>query len=294
VCSSNHFAYYAPVFIYSIKKEYPDAGVKVFVMGKLKPEVSAILDKLRDERLIDTDWEVIEDRFSSYPTRVSTCNSLRFLLPKDSFEGYDYIIIRDIDFIVLPQTPSHFEHFKTRLDNVKSCMFGMRGPYRFPRRPEINIDGWKGDYSRIAGGLVVLKNPEWFNKTKDAVKEYRQYLKHSQHDNFDHHIAGSYREYDEVMLYRICKKSHVKVPTKKSKGVDGKGISKIYRDIHLGDFNKSRYGFKKMKKKIAPECVKKYMKLEQDPVWQEVKAVASTNPKVRKVLKAATKHIRSR
>ena len=294
VCSSNHFAYFAPVFIYSIKKAYPDAGVKVFVMGKLKDDVRAILDKLRNEQLIDGDWEVIENQFEDYPKRDSTCNCLRFLLQKKYFDGYDYIIIKDIDFIILPHEPSHYKYFVRRMKKIDTCMFGVRGPYQFPRRPQINRRGWKYEYTRVAGGTVVLKNPEWFDKTEKAVDAYRHWLKNSKHDDIDHHIAGSYREYDEVMLYRICKKSHVKVPTKKSKGVDGKGVSKIYRDIHLGDFNKKKRNFKKIRRVITKECVKKYMLLEQDPVWQEVKNAASSNKKVRIVLRRAKKHIRSR
>lgn len=292
VCSSNHYSYFIPTFLYSIKRAYPNVGVKVFVKGKLKDDVRECLDKLRKDKLIDGDWEVKDDYFKKFPMRVSTCNSLRFLLPKDYFAGYDYVFIRDIDFIVLPHKVSHMGHFIKRMKSVSACMFGARGPYHFPSRPEINGKGWAGKYSRVGGGLVILKSPEWFDKTKGAVKHYRTCLKSSTGDGIDKHVAGSYREYDEVMLYRICKKSHIGTPSKKGRGVDGKGVSNTYRDIHLGDF--AKWGFSKIKRKISVETVRQYMLLEKDPVWQMVKEAAGKNKKVRVLLRRAKKHIRSR
>lgn len=288
VCSSNHYQYFIPVFVYSIKKAYPEAGVKVFLAGKLKDELRAIMTKLRTEKLINDDWEIFEDKYLDYPKRPSMYNAMRFLLKKENFSGYDYVLIKDIDFIVVPHEPTHLKYLSKRMKSVGACLLGTRGPYNRPRRPHINRRGWKYEFTRIAGGTVLLKNPEWFDKTAQAVSDYRQYLKYGKSDGIDGHVAGSYREYDEVMLHRICKKCHIKTPKKKGLAADNKGISKIYRDIHLGDFYK-RKSWRKIRGKIPKETVKQYRILEKDPVWQEVKAVASSNPKVGKTLSLARK-----
>jgi len=292
VCSSNHYSYFIPVFVYSIKKAYPDAGVKVFVMGKLKDDIRAAMDDLRRSNAINNDWEIFDNRYSEYPKNESTCNSLRFLLNKENFSGYDYVFVRDVDFVVFRHKPTHLEYYAGRMGK-KYCMYGVRGPYNYPRRTHINRSGWKGEYTRIAGGGVMLKNPEWFDRTEKMVKHYRQCLKYSRADGIDGHIAGSYREYDEVMLYRICKKSGIKVPVRKAHGVDGKAVDVTYRDIHLGDFCKAN-GFRKIRRKISKENVAKYIELEKDPVWQKIKAVSLTNKEVRVVLRRALKHVRSR
>ena len=289
VCSSNHYQYFIPTFVYSIKKAYPDAGVKVFLMGKLQDEIRALMAKLKTEKLIADGWEIQEEKYLDYPKMRSTCNSLRFLLKKDNFVGYDYVLIKDVDFIVLPHEPSHLKYLSKRLKDVGGIIFGTRGPYNFPRRPHINRVGWKGEFTRIAGGTVLLKNPEWFDMTAHATSDYRRYLKYSKPDGTDGHVAGSYREYDEVMLYRICRQCHIKTPSKKAKAADNKGMSKTYRDLHLGDFTKKRNCLGKLRKKTPKEMIRKFRILEQDPVWQEVKAVASTNPKVKKLLALARK-----
>jgi hypothetical protein len=291
VCSGNHFAYFVPVFIYSTKKAYPDAGVKIFVKGKLKEEVKQALELVRQH--YPDGWEVLEGQFDSYPMRKSTCNCLRFLLPGEFFKGYDYVLVRDVDFVTLPHQPSHLRYFAKRMKACKLPYFGTRGPYRYPRRYNINGHGWKYEYSRIAGGTVMLSKA-WFKAVKGEQSRYRHALKHSQNDGRDHHVAGVYREYDEVMLQRMCKAAHFRIPTKKSKGPDGRGVSKIYRDIHLGDFAKRKRNFKRVRKKIARENVKLFMRLEQDPVWQEIKKLVGKNGKVRVLLRRARKHIRSR
>jgi hypothetical protein len=287
VCTNDSYQFFIPLFVYTAKKAYPDAGVKVFVKGELKDNTRESL------KMIPYDgWEVKEDCFKSYPNRPFITNCLRFLVNEKEYKGYDYVFIKDIDFLIFPHKISHLKFFKDAMGGLP--YFGVRGPYRHPRRYNINRIGWKGDFTRIAGGSFVFKNPEWFEKTRETQKKYRSFIKHNLSDDIDHHIPGSYREYDEVMLYRIVKKAGLPVPTRKNKNVYKKHAPKIYRDIHLGDFIKKKHGKNRLAKRVAVENLKLFAKLEKDPLWLQIRRKAGENAKIREILRRVRKYTKWR
>jgi len=287
VVTANHFQYYIPLFVYSTCKAYPDDGVQIFLTGKLKQSTKDAL-----KLVPHNNWEVKEKWFTDYPNQPSMCNSLRFLIPRKEYDGFDYIFVRDIDFVMFRSEPTHLDYLVKRMKN--SPYYGVRGPYNYPRRPKINYIGWKQDYTRIAGGTFLMKNPDWFNATDRVTKAYLKRLKYGEADGIDAHSPASYREYDEVMLYRICKHSGLKTPRIKNKDVYGHHISNVYRDVHLGDFNKAHRGMSKLKRVLADKTVKKYLELEEDSVWQAIKEIVSKNGKIAKVLRRARMHMDSR
>jgi hypothetical protein len=286
VCTGNHYGFFVPMFVYSTKVAYPDAGVRVFIKGKIKPTVASCLEMIKYDG-----WEVKENCFMNYPRLPSITNSLRFLVGQEEFGSYDYIMIRDVDFVNFSHEVSHLDYFSKRMKN--SCYYGVRGPYNFPRRHSINKIGWKDHFTRIAGGTVLVKNPEWFEKTHKSVKKYRHNLKAEKHDKYDKHVPASYREYDEVMLYRICKESNLKTPRIKNKDLHGHHISNVYRDIHLGDFFKTPKRPKRFKRVVAKENAQKFIELWSDPIWQEMTKKLSKNDKIATVLKRARRHLKN-
>jgi hypothetical protein len=167
--------------------------------------------------------------------------------------------------------------------------YGVRGPYNYPRRHSINGVGWKGDFTRVAGGTVILKNPEWFKATNSLTRMYRHNLKHGLPDGIDQHKPASYREYDEVMLYRICHAAGLKTPRVKNKDMFKHSISNVYRDIHLGDFGKPKRSDTRMKRVLADESCAKFLELERDPLWNELKTLVCKNEKIAQLLRRARK-----
>lgn len=282
VSTENHFQYFIPTFAYSCMKANPDGGVRVFLKGKLKDPIQEAL------KMVPGDCKVIENYFTEYKMRPSTCNSLRFLVDAGEYEGFDYVFVRDVDFVVFGHEPTHMEYFSKRMKS--SSYYGIRGPYSHPRRPAISRIGWRQDFTRIAGGTLFFKNPQWLDMTKDQRARYRKLLLKGKHDEFDEHTPASYREYDEVMLYRICKGAGLRTPKIKNKDLYGHHISNVYRDVHLGDFAK-KWSDARMKRVLAQENVKKYTGLEEDPAWQEIVKIVSSNDKVEKVLRRARKYM---
>ena len=289
VCTNDSYSYYIPLFVYTIKRAYPNAGVKVFVKGRLKDVPRETLKLIPYEG-----WTVKDQCFKDFPDKSSITNSLRFLIDKKEFKGYDYIMIRDIDFLMFPHKVSHADYFIRRMKRMRVPYYGIRGPYSHPRRYNINRIGWRRDFTRIAGGTVVVKNPDWFDKTLRMRGKYRHYLKHNMSDGFDSHKPASYREYDEVMLYRIMKKSGLKIPRRKNKDILGKSAPKRYRDIHLGDFGKRKHGYKRLVSRLASENAKEFIKLESDPVWKEIKDRMRKNGKIREIIRRVRRHVKRR
>ena len=288
MCTADSYQFFIPLFVYSIKKAYPNAGVRVFVKGALKGVTRDAINGFGFE-----DCVIKENCFAKYPDTVSITNTLRFLVGRDEFKGYDYVIVKDIDFLIFRGQVSHVDYFAKRMGRLP--YFGIRGPYNRPRRYEVNGRGWKGSFTRVAGGTFVFKNPEWFNITSGMLSKYRRIVKQELIEDNDKKPAVSYREYDEVMLYRIIKGSGLRTPKRKGKDAYGRGMAKRYRDLHLGDFSKDKHSYKRLCKRLALVCLKQFAELERDSVWVEIrKRMSEANPKIREILRRVRKHAKRR
>ena len=288
VVSADQYSFFIPTFVYSAKRAYPDCGIKIFVRGLLPEPVKKLLAKMKSLRICaNNNWSVIENQFTKYPDGVSICNTLRHLIPAKRFLGYDYVYVTDIDFIILPHKVSIEAYFAQRIQETGLPYASFRGPYNAPKRPGINGTGWKGDFVRIADGTLMLKNPEWFNKTKKMRGKYRELVKAGRSDGIDPERPASYREYNEVMLFRIARGSGLKTPTVRYKFVNGKGYNRLYRDIHIGDFRYNRrYRKKKMRRYIPFENVLNFRALEKEPAWQKICSEMEQAGHIRKIFKS--------
>ena len=288
VCTDDTYQFFIPLFVYSTHKAYPDAGVRIFLKGELKNATKEALRKIPKG-----DWKIKEKCFSRYPDSYSITNSLRFLVSRKDFVGYNYIFVRDIDFLIFRHKVSHEAYFSRRMKNLPYS--GVRGPYIHPRRYQINRRGWKGNFTRVAGGTFAFKNPDWYDKTEKMLRHYRHNLKRGIPDRDDNNKPCSYREYDEVMLYRIIKGSGLLTPRRKGKDAYGKSMAKIYRDIHLGDFNKDKHGYRRLAQRVSVECLRQFVELEKDETWREIRKIVSLKSgTIREVMRRLGKHVKRR
>ena len=266
--------------------------VKVFLRGKLNGAVKAILEEMKDRKMVDKHWKVLEGQFEDYPHEKSTLNALRFVLPKQEFVDSRYVYITDVDFLFFRQKLSPLDYFAQVMGAVGLPYAAVKGPTRKPKRKRIK-HGWTGKFLRVAGGTVVVKSPEWFSVTKRAVEYYRNILKSGEHDRFDKLKPASYREYDEVMLGRIIRMSEMPVPMQKNRFVNGEKIDPRYRHIHLGDFKfKTRWrNVAKMERILADHNIKEFIKLERDPNWQRISSLCSECELIETLLNNLREHV---
>jgi len=264
--TSDHYQYYIPLFLCSLRKYYPEVGCKIFVRGE---------SKIKGQ-------EIIENTFTDYPKGDYVTNALRFNVDPKHFKDYEYVYYTDIDFIFLPQKKPVFDYLINIMKDTKLPYAGHRGPIKARRREKHGIYIWDKNYSRLAAGVFMVAH-EWFKRTTDCRKHYLNEIKKKK---------VRYREYDEVMLYHFCKLSGFRTPiAKEGTFVNGKKFHIDYRHVHLGDFKfGKRYKNRaRMKKKfLTDENVKKFTKLEKEDDWKEACEIAEKN----KHLKGYMKNLR--
>jgi hypothetical protein len=282
VVSPNHYSWFVPIFVYSINRAYPDAFVEVFVTGNLDPALKVLLAACHN-------YKIHENIFADYTVLPSTHNTLRFLVPQSYFKDYDYVIIRDVDFITFAHDPSHLKYYKKIMKAGRIPYAGQGGARVRPKAKFTKR--WIGKYERVALGTLLLKQPDFWEKCGDYLDGYRLHVKSGEHDGFDGIKACSYQTYDEVAFCRVLKLAGL--PTPKRRGVDpnGRTVSSLFRDIHLGDFESYRICKSKILwKKLHQKNVTAFRLLEKDPVWQQIAMGCCENGKIMNVINRLRKH----
>lgn len=131
----------------------------------------------------------------------------------------EYVHITDADILILPHDKTHQEYY-SQFETHGACY--LRGA------TDAGGKEWHGDMARIAGGHIGVF-PEYYTRTADARAEY---------------MGGAiedYREFDEVMLARILKKSGYVIPEKPYTFPNGRSWDWEYRDLHLHDFASMKF-----------------------------------------------------
>jgi len=284
VCSANHYSCYVPTFLYSAHKAYPDADVKVYVLGELREEIKTLLDEIPAKN-----YEITENAFIDYPIKRWTSNALRHLLPVYDFVEYSHIFICDVDFVFVKQGKPMLKYYDDLLDACGEPYATFRG--------HTNKE-WDGNKKRLGEGFFVIKTPEWFKQTAQARSYYEKRLKELKSDSFDDIKPGTYREYGEVLLYRICKASKMRTPNLPWCFLNNKKVDMLYRQVHLGDFKFGRRhkNWSKMIEYLPFLNVVSYAKMFwEDKEWDKLcAAVGSISEKVGDNLKRAHAHIKER
>ena len=241
--------------------------------------------------------KVYENMFEGYKIGDSTYNALRQLIPAKHFEGCDYLYPTDADFLIFQQKIPHMDYYADVMERIHQPIACARGPLRGIRRTRLDGQGWVDGRTRIAAGCLMLKIPEWFDLTREARQYYRKLVKHQKRDKFDTVPVCTYREFDEVMIYRICKMSDIRTPDRKDHFLNGEKMNSIYRDVHLGDFKfKNRYhNPSKMKRILRNRNVKNYLNLKNEPEWQRVTDyVSGKSDTIRRALNKLDRYVEKR
>jgi len=292
VVSADGFEFFIPLWIYSIKRAYPEWNVKVLIRGKLLPKVAKILEM--DAFQNTGGWEVIEDQFLNYKNGKGTCGACRLLIPRVYLKEYKFAYITDVDFVVFRHSPTHLQYHSHVMKEAGVPYSAFRGPSTRPWRPKIHEShGWRDHYMRICGGTVMIRVKDWLRAVKKQRALYKQVAAGQRRDGIDKHRFGSYREYDEVMHCRMLRGSGLKVPKHKNEMPNGKKVNASYRDIHLGDFKFTRRLKEGRRNRLITQtAVKRYKRLWKDPEWCAIaKACTEGNKSVRRLIRNSKKAI---
>jgi len=292
VVTPDRFQYFIPPFVYCAKRAYPDAKVQVFVTGKIEKSCRHIL-----KRIPYTGWELHENQFLNYPKNPYLTNALRLMIPESYHEDCDYLYIPDVDFLLFSQSPSHVSFYANIMNQTGLPYVAFRGPKKSFYRPEITGKAaWKGVFKRVVIGNAMFRIPDWYKVTKRARKFYNDCMKRDVPDKFDNHRPGTYREYDEVLMCRILRMSHLQRPAKTNAYCNNEWRNNIYRDIHIGDFkfDERYHNDKKMKELLHPRNAAAFRTLEQESVWKTVvDECCGKSEKIDKMFRRLRKYVRA-
>lgn len=291
VVSADWYQWFIPFYSLSLRKVYPDCGIKLFIKGPAYKE-------LKHNKALFGNPEIFENQFKGFPNRASTCNSLRHIIDPSFYKGYSIIYPSDVDFIVLPHKKPHWEYYSNIMSKINTPYAACRGPIKGFRTKPKGVKAWAGKHTRIAAGCSMYKHPEFHKQTANARKYYTKILKSGSHDKYDTIPSASYREYDEVMLYRICWTSGLRLPGHKDTFLDGNKFDAKYRDVHLGDY---KFGHRwrnkgKMKRIFTKDSVRAMKRLVEDKDWNSVVEFVSKQDsgRVMKLYRNLLKHLESR
>lgn len=192
VVDKNYMAY-VPLFVWCIRQVYRSSvGIKIFVRNDCSYNVDADIVPL----------------FQDFPQYKYNTIALRFVVPPEHYEGYDYVYVTDIDMIIMPERISIEDFHKNEMVTTSLC-------YSNSLRHKLHYEG----YNSLTG--LHFASRKWFETTERQRSMYYELLKKG--------LVGLYREYDGVMLYRIAEKSNLPLPQKLK-------LKKRHHGIHLGNF----------------------------------------------------------
>jgi len=270
VVSGDAFQFYIPTFIYAAKTAYPEWDILVLVKGTIKQACWNILRSPHFAHI--TGWKILENQFQDMNDKHGACGAARLLIPKEYLKPYKFAYICDVDFLIFRQAIPHVEYHNRIMRRSRVPYSTFRGPYRKPRRPEVyGQNGWKGNFTRLACGTLMIKPHEWYEKTNNMRKIYKAIAQRGGHDHVDKHRFASYREYDEVMLFRMVSQSGMHYPERKLYMPDGSRFNVKYRDVHIGDFRSYSKAKKRIRKLLSRVNVRALRQLyANDEHWCHV------------------------
>lgn len=182
---------FAAIYIYSIKKAYPDCDVKIYTGDKIPNNVKNIL------KLTNLENCLIEKDFSMFEREIPVISSLRWLYDYKDVKDYDCVYTGDVDFFICHDSvyPELLEY------HLNNCRINNL-PYSNIVRPK----------SYRVSGLHFYKVEDYYNKANDKIQEFKKKLKNKNYSILRHPKSLLDRDDDEELLYRLIEESNIGFP----------------------------------------------------------------------------------
>jgi hypothetical protein len=183
---------YIPFYVYSILKSYPDYHVKLFIDKELSLSEKKCLTLIKNE--LSDNFSIHENFFPEYDflnnihINGGGKTILRWLIPENMFDGYDYIYIGDVDFLIIREEPNLLESHLSHCERIQL-------PFSNKIRSIFDIDN---DIDRLTGLHFIIKKP-YYEKIGPTIS----YLK--DRNKLIEFLSGL--KFDEQFLYYLVKQS---------------------------------------------------------------------------------------
>lgn len=208
------FQSYIPLFIYSLKKSYPDCYPIVYVQGALLSNIAKQLEILNSLGK----FKVVENFYNDVELNNQRGKAVRWTVWDDEFHEYKALYYADIDIFYVREEPSlfqqHLEHcnlLNIPVSNVrrKPIVINPYHPLTFLRSAKNNtpsyaikrlFKGIKHD-NRITGLHFVLPK-EYYQRVGPLLPKYRDIIFNK--IKFDTHLLGFTNEAFLLDLMNEC------------------------------------------------------------------------------------------
>jgi hypothetical protein len=183
---------YIPFYVYSILKSYPDYHVKIFIDKALSVSEKKCFALIKNE--LSDNFSIHENFFPEYDflNGINIIGGgktiLRYLIPENMFEGYDYVYIGDVDFLIIREDPGLLE---SHIDHCERIHL----PFSNKIRPISEINNY---IDRLTGLHFIIKKP-YYKKIGPTIS----YLK--DRNKLIEFLSGL--KLDEQFLYYLVKQS---------------------------------------------------------------------------------------
>lgn len=228
-----------PIYILSILKAFPQHYVKLFSEDNLTDYNQSCLSLIRKQ--VSDNFEVVENFRDLDSCKISHKAANRFLLTREYFEGFDYVYIGDIDFIIYNQFDDQFfDHYVSRCENTG-----------FPFSNSYWVD--KGRF-RMTGLHFIIKD-----KYFDILDEEISKMKCSNEFRINYKTNPYGESFDEEMLYFMLEqKFNLKII---------EGYIRPLHGVHLGVFRHDlNFCITNPNWKHQSQCIEDLKKI--DPVFK--------------------------
>ena len=251
------YQYFMPLFIFCLRRVYPDYDIKIFTHGKLARNVKSALAYL-------TGFKLVPKLFDDWNYTKYAPISWRFLIPPEHYHGYDFVYVGDVDMMILPEKVSLLNFHYNEMAETGFCYSNSLRSKRH----------WKGKESFTG---LHFASQEWFTRTEARRKIHAEKVRTGK--------EGEKREWDGHMLYLMTKSSNLHIVPK------AKNIKKRHHGIHLGNF-RLYSDFDQIKKRVDADMCRKWMVIRRDQTFIDILTLVSVDNMVRESMEKLDAHCR--
>jgi len=190
IVGGNLYQNFTPIYIYSVKKAYPNCSVKIYSWDRILTNVKNILKDINcEDNLIYKD-------FGNISKCTQNIKAMRWLYQYEDIKDFDVVFTGDIDFFIVEENPS-------LLDQHLNFCETQNLPYSNRVRAK----------SHRLTGLHFYKIEEYYNACSNVIDEFRERLCKGDNRIFRHPKSNlDIYDGDEEMLYQIIEKSGLGFP----------------------------------------------------------------------------------
>jgi len=205
--SSKKYQWYIPMFLYFLKKAYPEYFCIIAYQTTLSREVHDSIQIIGSNNSV-----VYENVYNDYP---DVCKFLRWVMYFEDFKQFDYVYIGDIDIMLVRENPSLLDR---HIYISKKYGLIYSNTFDYPDRGE-----------RMSG-INFFEQKPYFDKMLPVMEKYRKKLSMlGQVEEFYNHKLKHYD--NQFAINVMMKEAGIKIDK------EAKNYENVfqYSGIHLGE-----------------------------------------------------------